>query len=121
MIDTKRKTTTSSLCPSSILQPTPNVNSLTGKLFFDTLKAEGYDRHCGYQAQCSSTCAIPSQAELTMKLLSALGLVVLFLLLFVMMPRIFHDLEETLHRFFGMIQDVLALAQKFLAMVSSNT
>ncbi|MEK7615731.1 MAG: hypothetical protein AAB420_00815 [Patescibacteria group bacterium] len=56
-----------------------------------------------------------------MKLLSALGLVVLFLLLFVMMPRIFHDLEETLHRFFGMIQDVLALAQKFLAMVSSNT
>ena len=56
-----------------------------------------------------------------MKLLSALGLVVVFVLLSVMMPPIFHDLETTLHQFFAVIQDTLAIVQNFLAMVSRNT
>ena len=56
-----------------------------------------------------------------MKLFSALGLVVVFVLLAVMMPRVFHDLEGALHQFFALLQDALALAQKFLTSVSSNT
>ena len=54
----------------------------------------------------------------TMKLFSALGLVVVFVLLAVMMPPIFHDVETTLHQFFSLVGDVLALARHFLATIS---
>lgn len=54
-----------------------------------------------------------------MKLLSALGLVVVFILLAVMMPRIFHDLEQTLHQFFTVVQGALSLGSDFLATTSA--
>ena len=53
-----------------------------------------------------------------MKLFSALGLVVVFMLLAVMMPRIYHDVESTLHQFISVLQDLLVLAKHAVATIS---
>ena len=56
-----------------------------------------------------------------MKLFSAFGLVVVFVLLAVMMPRVFDGLEGTLHQFFTLAQDALLTIQHLLVSISSNT
>ena len=53
-----------------------------------------------------------------MPLFSAIGLGVLFVVLRVMMPLVFHGLAGTLQQFFVLVQDTLALAREVLATIS---
>ena len=54
-----------------------------------------------------------------MKLFSALGLVIVFVLFAVMMPRVFHDVEATLHQFLSVAQEALSISSDFLATTST--
>lgn len=76
------------------------------------------DRTIFAYTRISSTRAIFLLATKPMKLFSALGLVVVFVLLAVMMNPVFHALERTLLQFFSLAQDTLELARHALATVS---
>ena len=54
-----------------------------------------------------------------MRLFSAFGLVVVFVLFAVMMPRVFHDVEATLHQFLSVAQEALSIGSDFLATTST--
>lgn len=91
---------------------------MTSVKFFDTLKAEGIVWHSACCAVLSTPRIAPPRYTI-MRLFSALGLVVVFVLFAVMMPRVFHDVEATLHQFLQVAQEALSISSDFLATTSA--
>ena len=92
---------------------------MTSGKYFGTLKAEGIVWRCAYSAVPSTQRLDPPKVANNMRLFSAFGLVVVFVLFAVMMPRVFHDLEATLHQFLLVAQEALSISSDFLATTSA--